>query len=140
MISPCRAAWSRGIGAAVCLAAAAAGWDVVVDYARDELAAADVVRRIAESVVREHDEHSLTGAVAPVPDIDAVVGELVARVSGFAPLQPLLDVWQQQVDAGEGELNFPPDYPKMAGEPPRVQPSKKVAEHWDEQGNRVEGT
>ena len=55
-------------------------------------------------------------------------------------LQPLLDLWQQQVDAGEGELNFPPDYPKMAGEPPRVQPSKKVAEHWDEQGNRVEGT
>ena len=50
-----------------------------------------VVRRIAESVVREHDEHSLTGAVAPVPDIDAVVGELVARVSGFGPLQPFLD-------------------------------------------------
>jgi len=23
----------------------------------------------------------------------------------------------------------------MAGEPPRVQPSKKVAAHWDEQGN-----
>jgi NAD(P)-dependent dehydrogenase (short-subunit alcohol dehydrogenase family) len=37
---------SRGIGAAVCSAAAAAGWDVVVDYARDEAAAADVVRRI----------------------------------------------------------------------------------------------
>lgn len=55
-------------------------------------------------------------------------------------LEPLLDLWQQQVDAGEGELNFPPDYPKMPGEPPRVQPSKKVAEHWDEQGNRVEGT
>ena len=31
------------------------------------------------------------------------------------------------------------DYPKMPGEPPRVQPSKKVAEHWDEQGNRIEG-
>jgi len=25
----------------------------------------------------------------------------------------------------------------MPGEPPRVQPSKKVAEHWDEQGNPV---
>ncbi len=53
-------------------------------------------------------------------------------------LQPLLDLWEQQVADGEGELNFPPDYPKMAGEPPRVQPSKKVAEHWDEQGNRIE--
>lgn len=55
-------------------------------------------------------------------------------------LQPLLDLWEQQVADGEGELNFPPDYPKMPGEPPRVQPSKKVAEHWDEDGNRVEGT
>ena len=50
-----------------------------------------VVRRIAEGVVRDHDERSLTGAVAPVPDVDSVVGELVARVSGFGPLQPFLD-------------------------------------------------
>jgi pilus assembly protein CpaF len=50
-----------------------------------------LVRRIAESVVRDHDERSLTGVVAPVPDVDAVVGELVARVSGFGPLQPFLD-------------------------------------------------
>lgn len=55
-------------------------------------------------------------------------------------LQPLLGLWEQQVADGEGELNFPPDYPKMPGEPPRVQPSKKVAEHWDEQGNRIDGT
>ena len=33
----------------------------------------------------------LTGAVVPVPDAAAVVGELVARVSGFGPLQPFLD-------------------------------------------------
>jgi pilus assembly protein CpaF len=58
-----------------------------VDPQRD----AALVRRIAESVVREHDDRSLTGAVAPVPDVDAMVGELVARVSGFGPLQPFLD-------------------------------------------------
>jgi hypothetical protein len=29
------------------------------------------------------------------------------------------------------------DTPKMPGEPPRVQPSKKVAAHWDDDGNRV---
>ncbi len=52
---------------------------------------ADLVRRIAESVVREHDDRSLTGVVAPVPDVDSMVGELVARVSGFGPLQPFLD-------------------------------------------------
>lgn len=58
-----------------------------VDPQRD----AGLVRRIAEGVVRDHDERSLTGAVAPVPDADSMVGELVARVSGFGPLQPFLD-------------------------------------------------
>jgi DNA ligase D len=50
-------------------------------------------------------------------------------------LEPLLELWNRLPG---GELNFPPDYPKMPGEPPRVQPSKKVAEHWDEHGNRVD--
>jgi pilus assembly protein CpaF len=50
-----------------------------------------LVRRIAESVVRAHDELSLTGVVAPVADAGGVVGELVARVSGFGPLQRYLD-------------------------------------------------
>lgn len=58
-----------------------------VDPQRD----AGVVRRIAESVVRAHDDRSLTGVVAPVADVGALVGELVARVSGFGPLQPFLD-------------------------------------------------
>jgi DNA ligase D-like protein (predicted polymerase) len=49
-------------------------------------------------------------------------------------LEPLLELWEEH----PVELNYPPDYPKMPGEPPRVQPSKKVAEHWDEQGNRIE--
>ena len=33
--------------------------------------------------------------------------------------------WERDVADGLPELNFPPDYPKMPGEPPRVQPSKK---------------
>ena len=49
------------------------------------------VRRVAEDVVRRHDERSLTGAVVPVADPGAMVGELVARVAGFGPLQPLLE-------------------------------------------------
>src|SRR5215211_4176656 len=49
-------------------------------------------------------------------------------------LTPLLDLWEEQ---GAVELSYPPDYPKMPGEPPRVQPSKKVAEHWDEAGNWI---
>ena len=42
-------------------------------------------------------------------------------------LDPLLHLWKTLPG---GELNFPPDYPKMPGEPPRVQPSRKVAENW----------
>ena len=39
-------------------------------------------------------------------------------------LTPLLEMWQADVDRGLPELNYPPDYPKMPGEPPRVQPSR----------------
>ena len=49
------------------------------------------VRNLAEHVVRAHDERSLTGVVLPLPDPGGVVGELVARVAGFGPLQPFLD-------------------------------------------------
>lgn len=49
-------------------------------------------------------------------------------------IEPLLDLWETLPG---GELNWPPDYPKQPGEPPRVQPSKKVVEHWDADGNRV---
>jgi DNA ligase D-like protein (predicted polymerase) len=50
-------------------------------------------------------------------------------------IQPLLDLYDELPG---GEMPFPPDYPKMPGEPPRVQPSKKVDAHWDADGNRVE--
>lgn len=50
-------------------------------------------------------------------------------------IEPLLQLWE---NLPGGELNWPPDYPKQPGEPPRVQPSKKVAAHWDADGNRIE--
>jgi DNA ligase D len=49
-------------------------------------------------------------------------------------IEVLLQWWQRDLDSGLGELNFPPDYPKMPGEPPRVQPSKKNAANWTEDG------
>ena len=42
-------------------------------------------------------------------------------------LEPLLDMYGRDQAAGLGEMPYPPDYPKMPGEPPRVQPSRKVA-------------
>jgi pilus assembly protein CpaF len=58
-----------------------------VDPARDAVA----VRRLAEDATRRHERRSLTGAVEALPDEPAAVGEIVARVSGLGPLQPLLD-------------------------------------------------
>ncbi|WP_312180170.1 non-homologous end-joining DNA ligase [Arthrobacter sp.] len=40
-------------------------------------------------------------------------------------IDALLGWWQRDLDSGLGELPFPPDYPKMPGEPPRVQPSRR---------------
>lgn len=37
---------------------------------------------------------------------------------------PALALWDADVERGLGELPFPPDHPKMPGEPPRVQPSR----------------
>ncbi len=42
----------------------------------------------------------------------------------------LLEWWQRDLDDGLGELPFPPDFPKMPGEPPRVQPSRKNEANW----------
>ncbi|MGR2753596.1 non-homologous end-joining DNA ligase [Agromyces arachidis] len=39
-------------------------------------------------------------------------------------IDELLAWWQRDLDQGLGELPFPPDFPKMPGEPTRVQPSR----------------
>ncbi|MGB3827513.1 MAG: non-homologous end-joining DNA ligase [Ornithinimicrobium sp.] len=45
-----------------------------------------------------------------------------------ADLTPALALWESDVERGLGEMPFPPDYPKMPGEPRRVQPSRKRAD------------
>jgi DNA ligase D-like protein (predicted polymerase) len=55
--------------------------------------------------------------------IDAAVGDVASAIA----------LWDKDVsERGLGELNFPPDYPKMPGEPPRVQPSKRRQDKSDE--------
>jgi DNA ligase D len=39
-------------------------------------------------------------------------------------IDTLLQWWGRDLAAGLGELPFPPEFPKMPGEPPRVQPSR----------------
>ncbi len=43
-------------------------------------------------------------------------------------LGPALALWEADLETGLGEMPFPPDYPKMPGEPRRVQPSRKRAD------------
>ena len=64
-----------------------------------------------------------------VPERFAERGDVHAAIDDVThSLQPLLDLFEEQ---GAEELPYPPDYPKMPGEPPRVQPSKKVASNWE---------
>ena len=64
--------------------------------------------------------------IATVPERLEVQGDPWAEL-GEAPgsLEPALRMWQVDIEErGLGEMPFPPDYPKMPGEPPRVQPSR----------------
>ena len=56
----------------------------------------------------------------------AELGDLNAGIDDAAhSLQPLLDMYERDEAEGEGgDMPYPPDYPKMPGEPKRVQPSR----------------
>jgi DNA ligase D len=60
--------------------------------------------------------------VATMPARFADVGDKHAAIDDVAhSLQPLLDLYERDE---EGDMPYPPDYPKMPGEPKRVQPSR----------------
>jgi DNA ligase D len=63
--------------------------------------------------------------VATMPARFAELGDLQAGIDDAAySLQPLLDFYESQGTEGDGDMPYPPDYPKMPGEPKRVQPSR----------------
>ena len=63
--------------------------------------------------------------VETMPARFAEVGDRHAAIDEIAhSLQPLLDMYEKDTAAGEGDMPYPPDYPKMPGEPKRVQPSR----------------
>lgn len=64
--------------------------------------------------------------IATMPARFAEVGDLHAAVADQEfSIEPLLTMAEQDArDHGLGDLPYPPDYPKMPGEPPRVQPSR----------------
>ena len=63
--------------------------------------------------------------VATMPARFAEVGDRHAAIDDVAnSLEPLLEMYERDEDEGEGDMPYPPDYPKMPGEPKRVQPSR----------------
>jgi DNA primase len=63
--------------------------------------------------------------VATMPTRFAQLGDRHAAIDDRAhSLQPLLELYETDVASGLGDMPYPPDYPKMPGEPKRVQPSR----------------
>ncbi|MCC2336300.1 non-homologous end-joining DNA ligase [Cellulomonas wangsupingiae] len=116
------------------------GRKIFVDYnqmARDRtIASAYSIRSNARATVSapltwdEVDQvHPDDFDVLTMPERFAAVGDLFAPlVAHAAPryrLDSLLELAdRQERDEGHGDLPYPPEYPKMPGEPKRVQPSK----------------
>jgi len=77
--------------------------------------------------------------MATMPARFAELGDLHAGIDDTPfDIGELLD-WSErdEHELGQGDAPYPPNFPKMEGEPPRVQPSKMVKEHWDEHGGRI---
>jgi DNA ligase D len=92
-------------------------------YSPRALARATVSCPLEWDEVETVDPHSLT--VATVPERLRTVGDPWAHLHDEpGTIDTLLEWWERDVRDGLGELPFPPDFPKMPGEPPRVQPSR----------------
>ncbi|NEN05999.1 ATP-dependent DNA ligase [Diaminobutyricibacter tongyongensis] len=92
-------------------------------YSPRALAHAPVSTPITWDELETTDPKAFT--VLTVPDRLRTVGDPWADF-GAKPgnIDELLGWWARDLENGLGELPFPPDYPKMPGEPPRVQPSR----------------
>jgi DNA ligase D len=63
--------------------------------------------------------------VATMPARFAQAGDRHAAIDDVAhSLAPLLELYERDLAEGLGDMPYPPDYPKMPGEPKRVQPSR----------------
>jgi DNA ligase D len=72
------------------------------------------------------DVHPDDFTIATVPTRFAAVGDVHAAIDDVAhDLSPLLEWYaRDERDRGLGDMPYPPNYPKMPGEPMRVQPSR----------------
>lgn len=103
---------------------------IAAAYSPRPLPGAPVSTPLTWQELTDADPHDFT--VRTVPDllaqrdcpwasIDDSVGDVLGALA----------LWAADLERGLGELNFPPDYPKMPGEPPRVPPSKRRTDRAD---------
>ena len=98
-------------------------------YSPRALAGATVSTPITWDELADVDPGAFT--VRSVPERLARVGDpWEGMLEAPGRIDVLLEWWQRDLDEGLGELPFPPDFPKMPGEPPRVQPSRKNEANW----------
>jgi DNA ligase D len=70
--------------------------------------------------------------IRTVPERFAKIGDPHAAIDDEAyDITPLLEWSARDERDGQGDMPYPPDHPKMPGEPPRVQPSRKNAANWE---------
>jgi DNA ligase D len=112
------------------------GETVFVDYnqnARDRTIASPYsVRPRAGAPVSAPLDWEELGAVRPEDfTVESMPGRFAETGDRFKAiddvhhsLDPLLRMYEHDESEGEGDMPYPPDYPKMPGEPKRVQPSR----------------
>jgi DNA ligase D-like protein (predicted polymerase) len=123
------------------------GANIFVDYnqnSRDRtIASAYSLRPIAGAPVSTPVEWEELDGLDPrslnlhtVPQRLAERGDAMAAIDDHAgSLDTLLQMYADDIAGGLTDLPYPPDYPKMPGEPPRVQPSRKNAANWEDAGS-----
>jgi DNA ligase D len=79
---------------------------------------------LAEVEPDDFDLRTMPPRFAKIGDPHAAIDEVAHDIT------PLLEWSARDERAGAGDLPYPPDHPKMPGEPPRVQPSRKNPANW----------
>jgi DNA primase len=71
-----------------------------------------------------------------VPGRLAEHGDAMAAIDDHpGSLETLLQMYADDIASGLTDMPYPPDYPKMPGEPPRVQPSRINPLNWANDGS-----
>jgi DNA ligase D-like protein (predicted polymerase) len=118
------------------------GANIFVDYnqnSRDRtIASAYSLRPLPGAPVSTPvDWEELEGLDPRTLNLHTVPARLASRGDAMAPiddrpgrLDTLLEMYADDLAAGLSDMPYPPDYPKMPGEPPRVQPSRINPANW----------